>query len=183
MTAPSASPEQDLRYPIGPNAAKSPLAPGERAQRIDAIAALPAQLRRAVSGLSDAQLDTPYRPGGWTIRQLVHHVADSHLNAFTRFRLALTEENPTIRPYDEKAWSELADNRHLPVEVSLRLLDALHERLVHLLRATPPAAFARQVHHPENGPMTLDALVSTYSWHGEHHTAHVTELRKREGWS
>jgi uncharacterized damage-inducible protein DinB len=182
MTAPSA-PEQDLRYPIGHNDAKTPLSAGERAQRIDAIAAAPAQLRQAVAGLSDAQLDTPYRPGGWTIRQLVHHVADSHINAFTRFRLGLTEDNPTIKPYDEKAWAELPDMRHLPVEVSLRLLDALHERLVHLLRATPASAFARQVMHPENGPMTIDALVSTYSWHGKHHTAHVTSLREREGWS
>jgi uncharacterized damage-inducible protein DinB len=183
MTAPSATPEQDLRYPIGPNDAKSPLSAGERAQRIDAIAAAPAQLRQAVAGLTDAQLDTPYRPGGWTIRQLVHHVADSHINAFTRFRLGLTEDNPTIKPYDEKAWAELPDMRHLPVEVSLRLLDALHERLVHLLRATPASDFARQVIHPENGPMTIDALVSTYSWHGKHHTAHVTSLRQREGWS
>ncbi|HET9796513.1 MAG TPA: putative metal-dependent hydrolase [Gemmatimonadaceae bacterium] len=182
MPAPSATPEQDLRYPIGRADAKSPLTPGERAQRIDAIAAAPAQLRQAVAGLSDAQLDTPYRPGGWTIRQLVHHVADSHINAFTRFRLGLTEDNPTIKPYDEKAWAELPDMRHMPVDVSLRLLDALHERLVHLLRATPDSAFARQVRHPDNGPMTIDALVSTYSWHGQHHTAHVTSLREREGW-
>jgi len=128
MTAPTLPSEQDLRYPIGKSDMKTPLAAGERAQRIDFIAALPAQLRKAVKGLTDAQLDTPYRPGGWTVRQLVHHVADSHMNAFIRFRLGLTEDNPTIKPYDEKAWCELPDTKHLPVEVSLDLLDALHER-------------------------------------------------------
>lgn len=183
MTAPSVTPEQDLRYPIGKSDMKTPLANGERAQRIDFIAALPAQLRKAVSGLTDAQLDTPYRPGGWTVRQVVHHVADSHMNAFIRFRLGLTEDNPTIKPYDEKAWCELPDTKHLPVEISLNLLDALHERMVHLLRSVPPSNFQRQIYHPENGPMTLDAVVSLYAWHGQHHTAHVTALRKREGWS
>jgi uncharacterized damage-inducible protein DinB len=182
-TAPSTSSEQDLRYPVGPADKRSPLHAGERAQRIDSIAALPAQLRKAVAGLTDAQLDTPYRAGGWTVRQVVHHVADSHMNAFIRFRLGLTEENPTIKPYDEKAWAELPDMRHLPVDVSLRLLDALHERLVHLLRSVPASSFARPIMHPENGPMTLDALVSLYAWHGAHHTAHITGLRKRQGWS
>jgi uncharacterized damage-inducible protein DinB len=181
MTSPATASEQDLRYPIGPADKKSPLAAGERAQRIDAIAATPAQLRQAVSGLSDEQLDTPYRPGGWTVRQTVHHVADSHINAFVRLRLGLTEENPTIKPYDEKSWSELPD-MHLPIEVSLRLLDALHERWVHLLRSVPGSSFARTIYHPENGPMTLDALVSMYAWHGRHHTAHITGLRQRQGW-
>jgi len=183
MTAPTTSSEQDLRYPIGKADTKSPLAAGERAQKIDAIAALPAQLRKAVAGLNDAQLDTPYRPGGWTVRQLVHHVADSHMNAFIRFRLGFTEDNPTIKPYDEKAWTELPDNRHLPVEVSLQLLDSLHERMVHMLRSVAPASFQRSIQHPENGPMTLDAVVSMYAWHGQHHTAHVTALRQRQGWS
>lgn len=183
MTAPSAHSEQDLRYPIGPIDRTASLTAGERAQRIDSIAVTPAQLRVAVTGLTEEQIDTAYRPGGWTVRQLVHHVADSHTNAYARFRLALTEEAPTIKPYDEKAWAELADVRHLPIEVSLRLLDALHERLDHLLRATPDAAFKRTVTHPENGPMTVDALVSMYSWHGRHHTAHVTRLRERQGWS
>ena len=183
MTAPSASPEQDLRYPIGPSDRSSPLTSGERAQRIDAIAAAPAQLRRAVAGLTDAQLDTPYRPNGWTVRQLVHHVADSHVNAYTRFRLGFTEDSPTIKPYDEKSWAELPDVKHLPITVSLNLLDALHERLAHLLRTVPASAYARSVVHPENGPMTMDALLSTYAWHGKHHTAHVTGLRQREGWS
>jgi uncharacterized damage-inducible protein DinB len=181
MTSPTTAPEQDLRYPIGQSDMTTPLAAGVRAQRIDAIAAAPAQLRLAVSGLSDEQLDTPYRPGGWTVRQTVHHVADSHMNAFVRFRLGLTEDNPTIKPYDEKAWSELPDMR-LPIDVSLRLLDALHERWVHLLRAQRGAAFERTIFHPENGPMTLDAMLSLYAWHGRHHTAHITGLRQREGW-
>jgi uncharacterized damage-inducible protein DinB len=183
MTAPSATPVQDLRYPIGKADRTPSLAPGERAQRIDAVAAAPAQLRLAVSGLTDQQLDTPYRPDGWTVRQVVHHVADSHINAYMRFRLGLTEENPTIRPYDEKAWAELPDVRHLPVEVSLHLLENLHERLVHLLRSTPPSSFARTIVHPENGPMTLDTLLGIYAWHGAHHTAHITGLRARQGWS
>jgi uncharacterized damage-inducible protein DinB len=182
MTAPSANPEQDLRFPIGPTDRSAALAAGERAQRIDAIAATPTQLRRAVAGLSDQQLDTPYREGGWTVRQVVHHIADSHINAYVRFRLGLTEENPTIKPYDQTAWAELHDVRHLPVEVSLRLLEAIHERLVHLLLAVPPSSFSRQIVHPENGPMTLDSLVSVYAWHGKHHVAHITGLRDRQGW-
>ena len=181
MTSPAAGSEQDLRYPIGRSDTTTPLTAGVRAQRIDAIAAAPAQLRLAVAGLSDEQLDTAYRPGGWTVRQTVHHVADSHMNAFVRFRLGLTEDNPTIKPYDEKAWSELPDMR-LPVDVSLRLLDALHERWAHLLRAQPGSAFERLIQHPENGPMTLDAMVSMYAWHGRHHTAHITSLRQRQGW-
>jgi uncharacterized damage-inducible protein DinB len=182
MTSPSLASEQDLRYPIGPADKRSPLTAGERAQRIDAIAVAPSQLRLAVNGLSDEQLDTPYRPGGWTVRQTVHHVADSHMNAFIRFRLGLTEDNPTIKPYDEGAWAELADMR-LPVEVSLRLLEGLHERLAHMLQSLPSASFERQIFHPENGPMTLDAVLSVYAWHGKHHTAHITSLRQRQGWS
>lgn len=181
MTSPSTVSDQDLRYPIGPSDRKSPLAAGERAQRIHDLEAAPPQLRRAVAGLTDAQLDTPYRPGGWTVRQTVHHVADSHMNAFVRFRLGLTEDNPTIKPYDEKAWSELPDMR-LPVEVSLKLLDGLHERWVQMLRAQPGSVWARQIQHPENGPMTLDAMLSLYAWHGKHHTAHITNLRQRQGW-
>src|SRR4030081_1310936 len=137
MSAPaSATSGPDLRYPIGKMERNPSRSPDERRAAIDAIAVAPAKLRTAVKGLSDSQLDTPYRPGGWTVRQLVHHVADSHMNAYTRFRLALTEDNPTIRPYDEAAWAELADARTMPIGVSLDLLDAMHERLVHLLRAT-----------------------------------------------
>ena len=183
MTVPSATPDQDLRYPVGRPDRTPALTPGERAQRIDTIAAAPAQLRLAVAGLSDQQLDTPYRPDGWTVRQVVHHVADSHINAYVRFRLGLTEESPTIKPYDEKSWAELPDVKHMPIEVSLHLLEALHERLVHLLRTAPPASFARKINHPENGPMTLDTLVGIYSWHGAHHVAHITGLRTRQGWS
>jgi uncharacterized damage-inducible protein DinB len=173
----------DLRYPIGKMERKSSLSAAERRAAIDAIAAAPAKLRTATKGLSDTQLDTPYRPDGWTVRQLVHHVADSHMNAFTRFRLALTEDNPTIKPYNEAAWAELADSRTLPIGMSLDLLDALHERMVHMLRATPAESFARTLNHPENGTMTLDALLGVYAWHGRHHTAHVSALRERMKWS
>ena len=174
--------DPDLRYPIGKLERKSALTTEERRAAIDAIAAAPARLRTAVKGLTDSQLDTPYRPGGWTVRQLVHHVADSHMNAYTRFRLALTENNPTIKPYAEADWAELPDARTMPVGVSLDLLDMMHERLVQLLRVTPAESFARTLNHPENGPMTIDALLGIYSWHGRHHAAHVTALRERMKW-
>jgi uncharacterized damage-inducible protein DinB len=183
MTSPTSSTGPDLRYPIGRMERKTSLTADERRAAIDAIAAAPARLRTAVNGLTDSQLDTPYRPEGWTVRQVVHHVADSHMNAYTRFRLALTEDNPTIKPYDEAAWAELPDMRAMPVWVSLDLLDRLHERLVFMLRATAPGAFARTLVHPENGPMTLDALLGVYAWHGRHHTAHVTALRERMKWT
>jgi uncharacterized damage-inducible protein DinB len=182
MTAPPTSTEPDLRYPIGKLERKSSLSSDERRAAIDAIAAAPARLRTAVRDLADSQLDTPYRPGGWTVRQLVHHVADSHMNAYTRFRLALTEENPTIKPYDEAAWADLPDMRAMSVDVSLDLLDRLHERMVFMLRAIPAASFSRPLTHPENGPMTIDALLNVYAWHGRHHTAHVTALRERMKW-
>jgi uncharacterized damage-inducible protein DinB len=179
--AASAASDADLRYPIGRLDRQSVLTAAQRRDAIDAIAAAPAALRAAVRGLSDAQLDTPYRPDGWTVRQLVHHVADSHLNAYVRVKLALTEENPTIKPYDQGSWAQLADSA-MPVGGSLDMLDALHARLVHLLRAMPESAFARLLSHPENGPMTIDALLSTYAWHGRHHVAHVTALRERMQW-
>ncbi|MEO8333451.1 MAG: YfiT family bacillithiol transferase [bacterium] len=181
----TASPsEPDLRYPIGKLDRKTMLTPAERAAAIDEIAAAPSQLRDAVAGLTDAQLDTPYRPGGWTVRQLVHHVADSHMNAYTRFRLAFTEENPTIKPYEESRWAELDDARSMPPDVSLTILDAMHSRLVTLLRARMDGdAFQRMLSHPENGPMTVDALLTIYSWHGKHHVAHVTSLKEREKWA
>jgi uncharacterized damage-inducible protein DinB len=181
-TSPATS-EPDLRYPIGRVERKSSLTSAQRRAAIDAIAATPAKLRAAVRGLTDAQLDTPYRPEGWTVRQLVHHVADSHINAYTRFRLAFTEDNPTIKTYDEAVWAELSDVRTVPIAVSLDLLEKLHERLVHLLRATPEPDFKRTIVHPENGPMTVDALLSVYAWHGPHHTAHVTALRERMKWT
>jgi len=183
MTTTAQSSAPDLRYPIGKLERKSLLSASERSGAIDAIAKAPSELRAVVKGLSDEQLDTPYRPDGWTVRQLVHHVADSHMNAYTRFRLALTEDAPTIKPYDERSWAELPDVRAMPIEPSLAILDGLHARLDHLLRATDAAGFARTVTHPENGPMTLDALLSVYSWHGRHHVAHVRALRDRMAWA
>lgn len=172
----------DPRYPIGRFAPPEPIDAATRGAAIDALAAHPAEIRAAVDGLSSAQLDTPYRDGGWTVRQVVHHLADSHLNAYCRTRLALTEEEPTIRVYDEKLWAELADARSAPVEPSLVLLAALHERWVACLRAQPAGAFARPLRHPERGPMSLDRLIALYAWHGRHHVAHVTELAGRLGW-
>lgn len=171
----------DLRFPIGPDLAPATTTPADRAARIAAIAALPAEFRAAVAGLTDAQLDTPYRPGGWRVRQLVHHLADSHVNGYIRLKLALTEQNPTIKPYAEALWAELADSA-LPVELSLRLLDGVHERWATILRSLAPADFARTYAHPERGPLTLDVALASYVWHGRHHTAHITALRQREGW-
>lgn len=172
----------DMRYPVGTLSHDPHATPDKRRQWIGQIAAAPAALRAAVAGLNEAQLDTPYRPGGWTVRQVAHHVPDSHMNAYVRFKLALTEDNPTIRPYDEAAWARVADSVRTPLEVSLALLDALHRRLVVLLDSLGDADFARPLTHPENGPMTIDRLLQIYAWHGRHHVAHITELRKREGW-
>ena len=172
----------DLRYPIGPYVSKAALTPGERTGAIADIAALPQKLSDAVAGLSREQLDTPYRPGGWTVRQVVHHVPDSHMNAYVRFKLALTEIEPTIKPYDEALWANLADTRDTPVEVSLALTGALHHRWEILLRSIRPEGFARRLKHPERGTMTLDDMVSHYAWHSRHHVAHITSLRHREGW-
>lgn len=165
----------DPRYPIGRFVYEGPMTAAERAEAMDAIAAAPAALRAAVAGMTDADLDTPYRPGGWTVRQVVHHLPDSHMNAYVRLKLALTEDRPTIRPYDEARWAELPDSRDVPVEVSLSLLEALHLRWVALLRALPPESFDRTLIHPEwSEPMSLDRLVALYAWHGRHHVAHVT---------
>ncbi len=172
----------DLRFPIGKFARPAALTAKERTAAIARIAALPAALRAAVQGLGDAQLDTPYRPDGWTVRQVVHHMADSHINAYARTRMALTESTPTIKTYDEEPWAELWDARSLPVEVSLGLVEGLHERWVALLRHLEPEVFARTMVHPANGPMTIDVQLALYAWHGEHHVAHVTALRNRNGW-
>jgi uncharacterized damage-inducible protein DinB len=172
----------DPRYPIGKWERRDTLAPGERAEMIAQIAETPARMRAAVAELDDAQLDTPYREGGWRVRQVVHHVPDSHLNSYTRFKLALTEEEPTIRPYDEAKWAELSDSRDTPVETSLTMLDALHDRWTRLLRAMSDDDFRRTLRHPDIGVMTLDALLSMYAWHGRHHVGHVTSLRERMGW-
>lgn len=174
----------DLRYPIGNFSYDGAMTDARRATCVTRIAAAPAALRAAVAGLSDAQLDAPYRPGGWTVRQVVHHVPDSHLNAYVRIRLALTEDTPTIKPYEEARWAELPDARTLPVEASLTLLEALHLRWVSLLGGLGAADGARQLRHPEHGRlMTIDELIAMYAWHGEHHVAHVTGLRARNGWS
>jgi uncharacterized damage-inducible protein DinB len=173
----------DLRFPIGPFTYAGPATAEERRQRIAQIERTPEELRAAARGLSAAQLDTPYWPGGWTVRQVVHHLPDSHLNAFIRFKLALTESSPTIKPYAEARWAELGDVAGTPIEVSLRLLDALHERWVVLLRSLAPAEFERTLFHPErNATMTLDELLALYAWHGPHHTAHITRLRARSEW-
>jgi uncharacterized damage-inducible protein DinB len=172
----------DLRYPIGPYEPRSSLSEDERRRAIEDIAAAPERLRMAVAGLSSQQLDTPYRPGGWTVRQVVHHVPDSHMNAYTRFRLALTEDEPTIRPYDEGRWAKLEDACHAPPGMSLDLLEALHLRWVLLLRSMQAGDFARTLKHPERGVMTLDDMLWLYAWHGRHHVGHVTSLRERMGW-
>jgi hypothetical protein len=171
-----------LRYPTGRFSPPKELSESQRREAIATIAALPHALRAAVGDLSEAQLETPYREGGWRVRQLVHHVADSHMNAYVRIRLALTEDWPTIKPYEEARWAELADSRTLPVEVSLTLLEALHRRWVFMLESLGEAEWARGYVHPEMGRQGLDVVVALYAWHCLHHTAHVTELRLRMGW-
>jgi hypothetical protein len=173
----------DLRYPIGPLAVIAPATDDVRRAAIEDLASAPLSMRTAVSGLTDAQLDAPYRPGGWTVRQLVHHVPDSHMHAYIRLKFALTEDAPTIKPYNEQTWAELADSQ-LPIEVSLGILDGIHARMVSLLRALAPDDWARIFHHPEypDAPRTLDWLAQGYAWHARHHIAHITALRRREGW-
>ena len=173
---------EDLRYPVGRFQRPRSLEPKQRRAAIDTIAEAPTKLRAAVSGLTDAQLDTPYRPAGWTVRQVVHHVPDSHLNAYTRFKLALTEDTPTIKPYNEAAWATLEDSKTTPVATSLALLDAVHDRWIRILRAMSPSDFSRTLNHPENGIMNLDQMLALYEWHSRHHVAHVTTLRDRSGW-
>jgi uncharacterized damage-inducible protein DinB len=173
----------DLRYPIGQFQYDGPLTEAQRQRLIDQIAEAPAKLRAAVEGLSPQQLETPYRPGGWTVRQVVHHVPDSHLNSYVRFRLALTEDEPTIKPYYENRWAELDDARHAPIDTSLALLDSLHRRWVLLLRSLTAQDFARAFLHPELGVVSLDMNLSLYAWHGRHHVAHITSLRERLGWA
>jgi hypothetical protein len=174
---------EDLRYPIGKYEAKTLLTPAERSLAIAQIEETPKRLREAVGGLSGGQLHTPYRPEGWTVRQVAHHLPDSHMNAYVRMKLALTEEEPTVKPYDEALWAELTDSRTTPVEVSLSLMEFLHLRWDSLLRALQPADFARRLRHPVNGVMTVDNLVHHYAWHGRHHVAQITSLREREEWN
>ncbi len=175
---------EELRYPIGRFASVGrALTPEERAAHIDAIDAHPANMRAAVEGLDDEQLDTPYRDEGWTVRQVVHHVVDSHVNSYVRFKLAVTEDHPRIGTYEQSAWAELPDAKTAPVEGSLDILDALHRRWVAFLRGLAPEAFARTLDHPELGTLTVDQLLEVYGWHCPHHEAHVTGLRERMGWT
>lgn len=174
---------EDLRYPIGTFTFDGAVTEARRQGWIEDIAAAPGHLRAAVRGLDEARLDTPYRPGGWTVRQVVHHLPDSHMNAFVRFKLALTEDGPIIKPYNEARWAELVDSKDTPVAVSLTLLEALHERWVTLLSGMTPGEYARVFQHPEfSAPLTLEKTLAMYSWHGRHHVAHIKSLRDRMGW-
>jgi hypothetical protein len=171
----------DPRYPIGKFHFDGSQTE-QKSKLIDEIAQAPAKLRAVVNGLSPQQLDTPYRDGGWTVRQVVHHVPDSHLNAYTRFKLALTEEEPTIKSYAEDRWAELADTGSTPIEVSLDLLESLHDRWVRLLRSLQPQDWKRSFRHPELGLVSLEKNLALYAWHGRHHVAHISSLRERNGW-
>jgi hypothetical protein len=172
----------DLRFPVGEFEFKPGTTHEQRQTLIESIAQAPARLRAAVANLSPRQLDEPYRPDGWTVRQVVHHLPDSHLNGYVRFKLGLTEAEPTVKPYDENRWAMLDDGRHADPEISLALLEALHKRWVLHLRSVRPEDFARKIHHPDSGTLSLEYLLQDYEWHGRHHIAHITSLRERRGW-
>jgi hypothetical protein len=174
--------EHDLRFPIGEFKRVANTTEEQRRQFIEAIADAPTHLAAAVEGLGSQQLDTPYRPGGWTVRQLVHHIPDSHMNMYVRFKLALTEDEPVIKPYNEALWAELADSKQTPTDVSLMLLETLHTRWVVLMQSLAPSDWKRKFHHPERGTLALDDTLALYAWHGRHHVAHITSLRERNGW-
>lgn len=182
MSTGALSPVSDPRYPVGQYKPPESIDAGTRMKWIGEVRALPDHLGNAIKGLNDRQLDTPYRPGGWTVRQVVHHLADSHLNSYVRFRLALTEDSPLIKPYDEKSWAELPDAKQAPIDLSLGLIADLHARWVLLLSSLSEAEFARTFKHPEWGEIRLDWTLGLYAWHCRHHVAHITALRKREGW-
>lgn len=171
----------DLRYPIGKFERSSEITPEMRVEFIQTIKDLPAKIKEAVEGLSEEQLETPYRPDGWTVRQTIHHVADSHLNSFCRFKLALTEDVPTIRPYDEASWAELADSK-MPLEDSFKIIEGIHSRWTNLLNSMTDAEFARKLIHPDSGEWTIEEFLGLYEWHSKHHTAHITRLRERNKW-
>ncbi len=181
--APVDSTLDSLRYPIGRFTLERAITEGARQMWIAQLENAPGEMRAAVSGLSDEQLDTPYRPGGWTVRQVVHHVPDSHMNAYMRYRFALTEDAPTIKPYAEGRWAELADARTGPVAVSLALLESLHQRWTLLMRSLSAEQWTRKFYHPERGIATLEGDLPMYAWHGRHHVAHITALRQRMGWN
>lgn len=174
--------QTDLRFPIGRYQPVREVSAGCREEWIAQLEGLPGNLRNAIEGLSPTQLDTPYRPGGWTVRQVVHHLPDSHMNSYVRFRLALTEDTPTIKAYEESLWAELPDARNSPIEPSLVLLEGLHGRFTTLLRSMTEADFSRTFRHPELGEIRLDWTLGLYAWHSRHHVAHITNLRLREGW-
>lgn len=174
--------DTDLRFPVGKFKLPESVTIADRTAFVEQIAATPANLRAAVAGLDDSQLETPYRPGGWTVRQVIHHVPDSHLNSYTRFRLALTEDEPTIKTYREDQWAELPDARTLPVDVSLQLLENLHTRWVMLLRSLSGEQWKRKFRHADIGSVNLEQTAALYAWHGRHHAAHITSLRDRRGW-
>jgi uncharacterized damage-inducible protein DinB len=173
----------DLRYPVGPYRKAANISAVEREGFVGEIAGTPGKLREAVRGLTDSQLDTPYREGGWTVRQVVHHLPDSHLNAYVRFKLALTEPDPLIRTYEESLWADLPEARSAPIKVSVDLLDALHARWVAGIRSLPASSFERRYRHPEMGLMSLNEQLAHYAWHGRHHVGHITALRRRMGWA
>ena len=175
-------PMNDLRYPIGRFSPPASSAAGVRDAHIETVRLLPERLRAAVSGLNDAQLDTPYREGGWTVRQVVHHIADSHANAYIRCKLALTEDWPVVKTYDEAAWAELADSRLEPIDGSLALIEALHARWVALLESLSDEDFQKGYEHPQYGRANLARALAMYDWHSRHHTAHIAGLRARQGW-
>jgi len=172
---------EDLRYPIGNFDKSIEITPENRQQLIETIEELPEKIKSATNDLSNEQLDTPYRPSGWTVRQTVHHVADSHLNSFMRFKLALTEELPTIRPYFEDRWAELADSR-MPIDVSIKIIEGIHARWTNLLQSMSEEDFNKQLNHPDSGVWTLEKMLALYGWHSRHHTAHINNLRIRNNW-
>jgi hypothetical protein len=182
MTSSVETPELDARFPIGPFEHVEELSPEQRMRKIAHIKSAPLRLEQAIQGLNNLQLDTPYRRNGWTLRQVVHHLPDSHLNGYVRMKLALTEDDPTIRPYDQDAWSALPEVAEGSVDMSLALLDAVSRRWAHLLLSMTPDQFARRLHHPESGTMTLDCVLAEYAWHGRHHIAHITTLRDQRRW-
>lgn len=173
---------EDLRFPVGEFDETQEVTPEKRQQFIQTIADLPAKINSAVKYLNDEQLDTQYRPEGWTIRQVVHHVADSHLNSLCRFKLGLSEETPTIKPYNEAQWAEMADSKNAPIEISLKIIEGVHARWALLLNAMSEADYRREIYHPERGTMSLSSLLAMYEWHCRHHTAHITQTRTKNNW-
>jgi hypothetical protein len=174
--------QESLRYPIGRFSVPSHVSDDNLKKWIAAFESLPSELAKSIENLTESQLDTPYRHGGWTVRQVVHHVADSHASAYTRIRLALTENSPAMPQYDQNAWAQLSDAKSAPLFFSLPLIEALHRRFALLLRCLTPEQWERTIVYPVRGELSLRALVGVYAWHGRHHTAHITELRKRNGW-